>query len=137
MTVPLTGWPLRWVISKMTIWGEERQRWDDLLVIFIFFAYKKYSHKIQIEPLMTDGRPWRCFSFFSGPRQCYSLASQWDSHKSPGFYLKYLILCSKTSEGFTGSEQHGGKWLMTKLLPGLVAFTYLGALFSETPNTYQ
>ncbi len=57
-------------------------------------------HKIQIEPLMSDGLPWRCFSFFSGPRQCYLLGRQWDSHKPPGFYLKYLKLCSKDEQSF-------------------------------------
>ncbi len=82
-------------------------RRDDLLKksFLIFFAYKKYSrHFIKlIEPLMADRLPWRWFSYFSGPRQCYLLGSQWDSHKPPGFYLKYLKLCSKDEQSFSGA----------------------------------
>ncbi len=78
---------------------------DRRFVIFIFFAYKKYSHnfiKFQIEPLMANWLPWRCFSYFSGPWQCYLLGGQWDSHKPPGSYLKYLKLCSEDERSFYG-----------------------------------
>ncbi len=60
---------------------------------FYFLCIQKVIsslHKIQIEPLMADGLSWRCFSLFSEPRQWYLLGSQWDSHKPPGFYLKYI-----------------------------------------------
>ncbi len=82
---------------------KERQKGDDLLkkiYILIFFVYKKYSRRFQIEPLMADGLPWRCFYFFSGPRQWYLLCSQRDSHKSLSFYLKYLKLCSEDEQSF-------------------------------------
>ncbi len=60
--------------------------------IFVFIIQKVFSslHKVQIEPRMADGLFWRCLSYFSGPRQCYLLGSQWDSHKPPGFHPKYL-----------------------------------------------
>ncbi len=49
-------------------------------------------------------RPWRCFSYFSEPRQCYLLGSRWDSHKPPGCDLKYLTLCSEDERSFYGVE---------------------------------
>ncbi len=58
--------------------------------------------KIQIEPLMADGVSWRCFSYFSEPRQCYLLGSQRNRHKPPGFYLKYLKLCSEDEQSYYG-----------------------------------
>ncbi len=81
--------------------GATLTRRDELLkksCYFYFLCVFSSLHKIQIEPLMADGLPWRCFSFFSEPRQCYLLGSQWDRHKPPGFYLKYLKLCSKKDE---------------------------------------
>ncbi len=69
-------------------------------------THKKYSlslHKIQIDPLTADGLPWRCFSFFSEPRQWYLLDSRWDNH-NPSFYLKYLKLCSEDELSFYGVE---------------------------------
>ncbi len=57
-------------------------------------------HKVQIEPLMADGL--FCLSYFSVPWQCYLLGSQWDSHKPPGFHLKYLKLCSEDERSFYG-----------------------------------
>ncbi len=44
---------------------------------------------------------WSC-SYFSGPWQCYLLASQWDSHKPPSFHPKYLKLCSEDEQSFYG-----------------------------------
>ncbi len=76
---------------------------------FYFLCVQKLfslHHKIQIEPLMSDGLPWRCFSYFSGPRQYYLLGSQWDSHKPPGFYLKYLKVCS---EAFMELERYASE----------------------------
>ncbi len=72
---------------------------------FYFLCLQKVFsslHKIQIEPLIADGLPWQCFLYFSGPRQCYILGSQWASHKPPGFYLKYLKLCSEDEQSFYG-----------------------------------
>ncbi len=77
-------------------------------------------HNITVEPLMADGLFWRCFSYFSGPRQCYLLGSQWDSHK-PVFIQNILNCVLKTNEDFMGLERHGGKWLMT-------AFSFWGGV---------
>ncbi len=85
-----------WVISKI-----ERQRGDQLLKKSHYFYFlciqKAFSslHNSQIEALMSDGVSWRCFSYFSGPRQCSLLGSRWDRHKPPGFHPKYLKLCSE------------------------------------------
>ncbi len=57
-------------------------------------------HKIPIEPLMADGLSWRCFSYFSVPWQWELLSSQWDSHKPPGFHLKYLNLFFEDEQRF-------------------------------------
>ncbi len=95
---------VRWVISKMALRcrGETERRWIVLkkILIFIFFVYKNIPalHKILIKPLMADGLPWRLFSDFSEPLQCYLLGSQRD--KPPGFYLKYLKLCSEDERSF-------------------------------------
>ncbi len=80
------------------------------VIIFIFFAYKKYSRRFINSDwtLMADGVSWRCFSFFSGPWRWYLLASQWDSHKPPGSHLKYLKLCSEGGQSFYGVEMTCG-----------------------------
>ncbi len=109
------GWYPKWLYAE-----EERQRGDELLkksFYFYFLCIQKLFlllHTIQIGPLMADGLPWRCFSFFSEPRQWYLLGSQWDSHKPPEFYLKYLKLCSEDEQSFNGDGTTWGKWLMTK-----------------------
>ncbi len=49
-----------------------RDREETNCCYFYFLCIQKVfsSHyKIQIEPLMADGLPWRCFSYFSGPWQ--------------------------------------------------------------------
>ncbi len=82
--------------QKWRYGDEERQIGDELLkksCCFYFLCIQKVFsslHKIQIEPLMADGQPWRCFSYFSSMS-----SSQRNSHKPPGFYLKYLKLCSE------------------------------------------
>ncbi len=78
-------------------------------------------HKIQIAHMMADGLFWQCLSYFYGPWQCNLLCSQWDSHKPPGFHLKYLKLWSEDERSFYGLERHGDKWLMTK-------FTFWGGV---------
>ncbi len=111
---------VRWVISKMALrWGgeTERRRIVENKFLFYFLCVQKLFsslHKIQINSLMADGLPWRCFSFFSEPRQWYLLGSQWDSHKHPDLYLKYLKLCSQDEQSFNGVGTTWGKWLMTK-----------------------
>ncbi len=75
----------------------ERRRIVEKSRYFYFLCVQKVlssHHKIHIETLMMDGLSWRCFSYFSGPRQCYL---QQDSHKPPVFHLKYLKLCSERS----------------------------------------
>ncbi len=91
---------VRWVISKMALqWrGETESIWMFKKGYFYFLCVQKIFlslHQIHIEPLMADGVPWRCFSYFNGPQQFYLLGSRWDSHKPPGFHLKYLKLCSE------------------------------------------
>ncbi len=74
--------------------------------VIIWFSLRKKNilllHKIQIKLPMADGLPWRWFSCFSEPQQCYLLGSRWDSHKPPGFYLKYLKMCSEDERSFYG-----------------------------------
>ncbi len=83
---------------------EEMNCWKKGRYFYFFCIEKVFSslHKIQIEPLMADGLPWPCFSFFSGLQPCYLLGSQRDNHKPPGFYLKYLKLCSEDELSFYG-----------------------------------
>ncbi len=91
----------------------ERQRGDTFLKKSSYFYFlciqKVFSlhYKIQIQPLMVDGLPWRCFSYFSGPWQWELLGSQWDSHKRPGFHPKYHKLCSEDEQSFYG---YGTTW---------------------------
>ncbi len=94
---------VRCVISKMALrWQGERESRRISKKKSLFFNFlcvqKVFSllHKNQIEPLMVAGLPWRCFSYFSEPRQCYLLYSQWDSHKPPVFYLKIFFAKSYT-----------------------------------------
>ncbi len=73
--------------------------------LFCFISTQKVIlllHNSQIEPLIADGVSWRCFSYFSGPRQCYLLGSRWDSHKPPGSHPKYLELCSEDEQSIYG-----------------------------------
>ncbi len=54
------------------------------VIIFIFFAYKKYSRRF-IKFRLNHWCRWTSLamlSFFSGPQQWYLLSSQRDSHKS-------------------------------------------------------
>ncbi len=90
-----------------------QKRSYDALVLNIshYFSFlyvqKVFSslHIVTIEPLMADGLPWQCFSYFSGSWQCKLLGSQWDSHnyKPPGLHPKYLKLCSEDERSFHGS----------------------------------
>ncbi len=74
--------------------------------LYFLCVQKVFSslHKIQIEPLMAGGLPWRCFSLFSGPQQRFLLGSQWDYLKPPDFPPKYLKLCSEDEQSFYGVE---------------------------------
>ncbi len=80
-------------------------RWcggDKLLnkvVIFVFFAYKKYFRRF-IKFRLNHWWQMDYFDNFSGPWQCYLFGSQWDSHKPPGFHPKYLKLCSEDEQSF-------------------------------------
>ncbi len=82
---------------------EETNCWIKSLFLFLC-VQKVFSklHNVTVEPLMADGLFWQCFSYFSGPWQCYLLGSQWDSHKLPGFHPKYLKLCSEDELSFYG-----------------------------------
>ncbi len=81
---------------------EEKNCWINV-VIFIFFAYKKYSHCF-----ITLGlNHWWQMDYFDDvfytyfvPWQCNLLGSQWDSYKLPGFHPKYLELCSEDEQRF-------------------------------------
>ncbi len=97
-------------------------RWsggDELLnkvVIFVFFAYKKYSRSFIALRL---NHWWQMdyfddvFHTFLGLDSVIYLAVNGTVHKS-SFHPKYLKLCSEDELSFTGLERHGGKWLITK-----------------------
>ncbi len=109
------------LLHLLTLWFERKQRvpvaWlTQNSVCSFFFAYKKYSHsfaKLLLNHRCQMDYSDYVFLYFSGPRQCNLLGSQWDSHKPPGFHPK-LNCVPKTNKAFTDLEQHGGKWIMVK-----------------------
>ncbi len=84
-------------------WRGETERRRKVIFLCVQKVFLSF-HNIQIEPLTADGQPWRCFSYFSEPRKCYLLGSQWDSHKPPSFYLKYLKMCFEDEQSFLSEK---------------------------------
>ncbi len=79
---------------------------------FYFLCVQKVFSSLH-NSQMADGLFWQCFSYFSGPWQCY-LAVNGIDISLPVFIQNILICVLKTNKAFTGLELHGGKWLMTK-----------------------
>ncbi len=88
---------VRWVISKMALRlrGETERRWIVEEKLFFLCVQKVFSSQMDY--------PGDAFhSFLNLDSGIYLLGSQWDSHKPPGFYLKYFKLCSKDEQSFYG-----------------------------------
>ncbi len=93
---------------------------DELLnkvVIFVFFAYKKYSRSFITLRL---NHWWQMdyfddvFHTFLGLDSVIYLAVNGTVTSLLVFIQNILNCVPKTNKAFTGLEQHGGKWLMTK-----------------------
>ncbi len=108
---------VQWIFSKMALrW----RRWDELLnkvVIFIFFAYKKYFRHF----IMFRLNHWwqmdyfdDVFHTFLGLDSVIYLAVNGTVTRLPVFIQNIWNCVPKTNKAFTGLEWHGGKWLMTK-----------------------
>ncbi len=83
---------VQWILSKMV---QRWRRWDKMLnkvVIFIFFAYKKYSRH-----------------FIKGLDSVIYLAVNGTVTSLPVF-IQNILNCV-LNKAFMGLEQHGGKWL--------------------------
>ncbi len=84
------------------------RRWDELLnkvVIFIFFAYKKYSRhfiKFRLNHWWQMDYFDDVFHSFLDLDSVIYLAVDGDSHKPPGSHPKYLKLCSEDEQSFYG-----------------------------------
>ncbi len=92
----------------------ERRRIVEKSCYFYFLCVQKVFLsllKIHIEPLTTDGVFWRCFSFFSGPRQSYLHDGTVTSLVV--FIYNILNCVPETNEAFMELERHAVKWIMT------------------------
>ncbi len=105
------------IFSKMALrW----RRGDELLnkvIIFVFFAYKKYSHRF----ITLRLNHWWQMDYFDDVFHTFldldnvnCLAVNGIVTSLPVFIQNILNCVPKTNEAFTGLERHGGKWLMTK-----------------------
>ncbi len=105
------------ILSKMVL------RWcggDELLnkvVIFVFFAYKKYSRSF----IMFQLNHWWQMDYFGdvfltflGLDSVNCLAVNGTVTSLLVFIQNILNCVPKTNKAFTGLERHGGKWLMTQ-----------------------
>ncbi len=105
------------ILSKMALrWC----RWDKLLnkvIIFIFFAYKKYSRrfiKFRLNHWWQMDYFGDVFHTFLGLDSAIYLAVNGTVKNLPVFIQNILNCVPKTNKAFTGLERHGGKWLMAK-----------------------
>ncbi len=84
------------------------------VVIFVFFAYKKYSRSFI---MLWLNHWWQMdyfddvFHTFLGLDSGIYLAVNGTVTSFPVFIQNILNCVPKTNEAFTGLEQHGGKWL--------------------------
>ncbi len=125
------------IFSKMALrW----RRWDELLnkvVIFIFFAYKKYSRRF-IKFILNHW--WQMdyfddvFHTFLGLDSVNCLAVNGIVTSLPVFIQNILNCFLKTNKAFTGLERHGGKWLMIQF--SLWGGVTLKVLFFCFPQVY-
>ncbi len=108
------------ILSKMALcWRGE----DELLnkvVIFVFFAYKKYSRrfiKFRLNYWWQIVYFDDVFDTFLGLDSVIYLAVNGTVTSLPVLIQNILNCVLKMNEAFTGLERHGGKWLMTKSSP--------------------
>ncbi len=104
------------IFSKMVLrW----RRGDELLnkvVIFIFFAYKKY-YRCFITVRLNH---WWQMDYFDDVFHTFlgldsvNCLEVGTVTSLPVFIQNILNCVPKTNKAFTGLEQHGGKWLMTE-----------------------
>ncbi len=86
------------------------------VVIFVFFAYKKYSHSFE---KLRLNHWWQMdyfddvFHTFLGLDSVMYSAVNGTVTCLPVFIQNILNCVPKTNKAFTGLERHGGKWLMT------------------------
>ncbi len=87
------------------------------IVIFIFFAYKKYSRRfIKFRLNHWWQMDYFVFHTFLGLDSGIYLAVNGTVTNLLVFILNILNCVLKTNEAFMGLERHGGKWLMTTFL---------------------
>ncbi len=93
---------------------EETNCWKK--VIFIFFAYKKYSRRI----IKFRLNHWWQMDYFDDVFHTFLdldsviyLAVNGTVTSLPVFIQNILKCVPRTDEAFTGMERHGDKWLMT------------------------
>ncbi len=108
---------VQWILSKMAL------RWhrvDELLnkvVIFVFFAYKKYSRrfiKLWLNHWWQMDYSDDVFHTFLGLDSVNCLAVNGTVTSLPVFIQNIFKLCSGDEQSFYGFERHGDKWLKTK-----------------------
>ncbi len=94
--------------------AEEMNCW--IVIIFVFFAYKKYSRSF----IMLRLNHWwqmeylgDVFHTFLDLDSVIYLAVNGTVTSLPVFTQNILNCVPKTKWAFTGLERHGGKWLMT------------------------
>ncbi len=109
---------VQWIFSKIVF--TESYRVDELLnkvVIFIFFAYNKYSHRFitfRLNPWWQMDYLDDVFHTFLDLDSVNCLAVN-GTVKSLPVLIQKINNCVRPNKAFTGLERHGGKWLMKKI----------------------
>ncbi len=100
------------IFSKMALRWRSRDELLNKVVIFVFFAYKKYSRSfitLQLNHWWQMDNFNDVFHTFLGLDSANCLAVNGMVTSLPDFIQNILNCVQKTNEAFTGLEQHGGE----------------------------
>ncbi len=105
------------MLSKMALQWRGGDKLFNKVVIFVFFAFKKYSRSFI---MLWLNHWWQMdyfddvFHTFLGLDSVIYLTVNGSVTSLPVFIQNILNYVPKTNKAFMGLERHGGKWLMTK-----------------------
>ncbi len=108
---------VQWISLKWRYGDREETNCWKKVIIFIFFAYKKYCRRIikfRLNHWWQMDYPDDAFHNFLCLDSENYLAVNGTVTSLPVFIQNILNCVPKMNEAFTGLERHGGNWLMTK-----------------------